>query len=295
MASKFIYTVATGVTNQVGVAGTILGVGESSKTVTAADFDNSSLTSAGIALAQVPTDVVANVGAILGTPLAAGTGNTPFADQAALDAGITQPPIYDHNLFYNGTVWTLGGNRSGGQVATFTITAGGSDYAVATGLAATTGNERFSAGLTVDVTSVDGSGPITGVSVNTGGHLWKVGDTVNVVGGSGSAVLTVATISFPTIGQMSIGRTGNVMNNSNFSTTPYGVSPQLVYLKQPTTGVIMRYDSSLGGSTTYGANGDTFNGSDFSLEIRGVRTDELLGTLTVPSGTNTNVNITAGS
>lgn len=296
--SKFIHTVPTGVTNSpFGTAGSIIGVAELTNSngvaTTAADFDNTAMTASGIAFAQVPDVAVPQVGAILGTALAAGTGNTPFATVNDLESGMTFPPA--ESLVYNGTVWTAVGGFSGGAVATFTIETAGTGYTTGAGKATFVTLEVDASvrittplGLTVNVTAVNGSGGITAAAVTAGGHLFRVGDQVSVTDGANNAILEVATITYPQLGVFSTSRptaNPNRLAPSNFTTSPPGVLGSSIYLKQPTTGAQVFYDDTLSGSFRFSSGTvDIFDGSDFTLQIRGVANDTIFSTLTIPSG-----------
>lgn len=309
MASKFLHTVPTGAVNHVGgTPGSIFGIAETTENRTTASLDNATFTAADIAIVKIPSDATVRIGAILGTALAAGTGNADIPTQTALDTGLVNPPtttwdnvVFDggaqNRLYNNGTTWLLTNGLSAGRVATVTITTAGSGYSTGTAQTTVLNQEGHGTGLTVDITSVNGSGGITGVSINNAGYGYRANttdlpQTVNVELGSGTAVLTIATVVLPVIGSLSIGRSGNVMNNSNFVQVPVGRNALGLYLKQPTTGVIMRYNPNLASPFTYNSPTDTFNGSDFTLQVF-TKDDEQIGTLTVPSGANATVTFTS--
>lgn len=75
-----------------------------------------------------------------------------------------------------------------GGVKTLSLTAGGTGYTAATGVA-TTGGTTGSTGLTVD-TTVTG-GVITAVAINNLGSGYNIGDVITVTGGNSDARLTV--------------------------------------------------------------------------------------------------------
>lgn len=302
--SKFIHTVPTGVTNSVfGTAGSIIGVAELIKTngatTTAADFDNAGMIASGVAFAQVPDAAVPQVGAVLGTALAAGTGNAAFDTVNGLESGMTFPPA--ESLVYNGTVWTRLGGFSGGSVATFTIETAGTGYTTGSGKATfvtlevnADGPRTVSPlGLTVNITAVNGTGGITAAAVTAGGHLFHVGDQVSVTDGANNAILQVATITYPQIGTFNTARptaNPNRLSPSYFPTHPPGLTGQNIHLKQPTTGARVFYDDTLSGNFRFSSGTtDIFDGSDFTLQVK--TGDLLLGTLTMPAASNSNANV----
>jgi hypothetical protein len=72
-------------------------------------------------------------------------------------------------------------------VVAVTISAGGTGYTGATGVATSTTGDGT--GLTVNTT--DTGGVITAVAINAAGSGYKLGDTVTVGGGGGNATLTI--------------------------------------------------------------------------------------------------------
>ena len=87
----------------------------------------------------------------------------------------------DVNVIIAGTVGAQN------TVVTVTISAGGTGYTGATGVAtSTTGNGT---GLTVNTT--DTGGVITAAAINAAGSGYKLGDTVTIAGGGGNATLTI--------------------------------------------------------------------------------------------------------
>jgi len=68
-----------------------------------------------------------------------------------------------------------------------TISAGGTGYTGATGVATTTTGDGT--GLTVNTT--DTGGVVTAVAINAAGSGYKLGDTITIAGGGGNATLTV--------------------------------------------------------------------------------------------------------
>lgn len=68
-----------------------------------------------------------------------------------------------------------------------TISAGGTGYTGATGVATTTTGDGT--GLTINTT--DTGGVITGAVINAAGTGYKIGDTVTIAGGGGNATLTI--------------------------------------------------------------------------------------------------------
>jgi len=79
---------------------------------------------------------------------------------------------------------TLGAQNT---VVAVTISAGGTGYTGATGVATTTTGDGT--GLTVNTT--DTGGVVTAVAINATGSGYKLGDTVTVAGGGGNATLTI--------------------------------------------------------------------------------------------------------
>tara|TARA_R100001594_G_scaffold15084_2_gene31804 strand:+ start:779 stop:1327 length:549 start_codon:yes stop_codon:yes gene_type:complete len=72
-------------------------------------------------------------------------------------------------------------------VVAVTISAGGTGYTGATGVATTTTGDGT--GLTVNTT--DTGGVVTAVAINAAGSGYKLGDTITIAGGGGNATLTV--------------------------------------------------------------------------------------------------------
>jgi len=72
-------------------------------------------------------------------------------------------------------------------VVAVTISAGGTGYTGATGVATTTTGDGT--GLTVNTT--DTGGVVTAVAINAAGSGYKLGDTVTIAGGGGNATLTI--------------------------------------------------------------------------------------------------------
>lgn len=291
--AKFIHTVPTGVANSpLGAAGSIIGIATLSKPgATAADFDNAGMIASGVAFVQVPEAATPQIGAVLGTALAAGTGNTAFATVNDFISGMSLPPA--DGLMFNGTEWVRLGGGSAGRVATLTITSAGTGYTTGTGAS----TDRVALGdslLTVDITSVGASGEVTGVSVNNAGYLFSVGDEVVLKGGANNCILEVASISYPKIATFNTGRTTaspNALSPSKFTLIFPGLTGERVYLYQPTTGARVYYDDSLSGDFRFSSGSiDIFDGADFSLEVKTVSGDATLATVTVPES-NSNVDV----
>ena len=87
----------------------------------------------------------------------------------------------DVNVIIAGTVGAQN------TVVAVTISAGGTGYTGATGVATSTTGDGT--GLTVNTT--DTGGVITAVAINAAGSGYKLGDTVTVGGGGGNATLTI--------------------------------------------------------------------------------------------------------
>jgi len=87
----------------------------------------------------------------------------------------------DVNVIIAGTVGAQN------TVVAVTISAGGTGYTGATGVATSTTGDGT--GLTVNTT--DTGGVITAVAINAAGSGYKLGDTVTVAGGGGNATLTI--------------------------------------------------------------------------------------------------------
>jgi hypothetical protein len=80
---------------------------------------------------------------------------------------------------------------NGGNVATLTLSAGGSGYTTASAVATTGGSGT---GLKVDTTVAAGAIASAVINANNGGRGYKVGDIVDVAGGTGGK-LAVATVA----------------------------------------------------------------------------------------------------
>jgi len=86
------------------------------------------------------------------------------------------------------------------SVSALSLSAAGTGYATAAGLATTTTN-NVASGLTVDVTA---AGAITVITVNAAGSGYRVGDIITVVqggGANGTAEITAINDGVPVIGQ----------------------------------------------------------------------------------------------
>jgi len=88
-----------------------------------------------------------------------------------------------------------------GAVKTISLTAGGTGYTGAGGVATTGGSGT---GLTVNTTTSGGAGtPVTAVVVNVGGAGYKVGDVVTISGGGANATFTVTALISQTVADVS--------------------------------------------------------------------------------------------
>ena len=301
--AKFIHTVPIGVTNSpLGAPGSIIGVSTLSKgdgtPATVADFSNAAMIANGIAFAQIPDILNPQVGAVLGTPFAAGVRTAPFTAVQDVENGMLFPPIA--GAIYDGTRWTnpLRADRSLGQVETVSIDVAGTAYTTGTGLS-TTFTAAFSggkgSGLTVDITSVGSNGEITGVSINNAGYNYEVGDKIYVTTNQGNGILEITSLVKPTLGTINTGRVGDEMSPSYFTDLPDGYTAEDLYLVAPATGAVMRYDASLTAPYTHDAFGDVFDGSDFRVEIYSNGNPERLAVFTCPEQEpNVDVDFTGG-
>lgn len=286
---KFIHTVPLGDTNSVyGMPGSIIGVATLSKEGATSDyFDHDTLANSGIAFVQVPEDSDPQVGAVLASSLSVGTANSEIASVSDFVSGMSFPPM--EGLINNGTEWVAPGGNTIGRVLSLTIKTPGNGYSTSTNIETFLNieeDEKNSFGLTVDITSVGSSGEVTQIQVNSKGYLFSVGDEVILRGGAGNCILEVASIEYPKIATFNTARptsNPNTLSPSYFQSLFPMVTGESVYLYQPTTESRVFYDESLSGDFRFSSgSADIFDGTDFTLEIRTIRNNFLLTTVTVP-------------
>lgn len=282
MATKFLHTVPTGtVRGPFGLAGTVTGIATYSQDLNPDDLDNGIFVTENVALVKAPIETDLKIGSILASSFAAGRNNTPFDTLADVLSGLTESPA--EGLFYNGVEWVKEYGGSAGRVQTLSIEDAGSGYSVSTGvttfISSTTPEDLIptrdeATGLTVDIDSVGANGEITSVSVNDPGYLYLTGQEIVVKAGVNRAILKVTGRVKPVIATFNCARTTSNPNRlapSFFESDLPGVTGQNVYLYQPTTKASLYYDDTLSGDFRYtSGTSDVFNGSDFTLEIRGV-------------------------
>ena len=105
---------------------------------------------------------------------AGGTGYTAQAANATTTSGVGT------GLTLNTTLTT----------PTFTITTGGTGYAIGQGIATGGG---IGNNLTVNISAIDGI--IAGAAVTSGGSGYVVGDTINITGGGNNAVCSISSVN----------------------------------------------------------------------------------------------------
>lgn len=268
--TKFIHTTCAGSSSWIA-EGTVLGVGQTSQKLETSDLDHYCFVEAQVGMAKVPDDSTIVIGSILGTPLSAGTGNSDFADQSAIESGMIFPPT--PNVFFNGTTWAKVDGTPAGLVTGVSIVNPGTDYSTADNVATLAYSEDSSGtGLTIHVTSVNGNGGVTGVSVGViDGGGYAIGDLVSISAASGNAILEVTSVEVTPIGTINSGRGAglgpNDMSPSYFSKLPLDLTAEEIYLIIPGTGVRINYDASLEAPYTHDSFANAFNGTDFTVEI----------------------------
>ena len=110
-----------------------------------------------------------------------GTVATVTCTITATDASVTDGPTAGNIAITQTAVGPVGG---------VTISAGGTGYSTASGVATTGGSGT---NFTVDIT--DTAGAVTGALVGAAGDGYKVGDVLTITGGNGDATVTVASLA----------------------------------------------------------------------------------------------------